>query len=642
MKKKIFTLFTLALIFICGINAQTYHQVTGTEKVSCSDVNIQSTEWLTYSKTNYSTRTKCVSTGETIPNLSSADRIVTLYIKGCESFDVTADGNGTRHLTVKVDGTVVDETVWASNCSSHEGLLTNNLGECKIEISGLDGSVYLSSITLNAPSGPSSDATIKSLTIAGNEADVAEGAYSYELSASFEGTSAEVVITPNSDKAVVTVGDVENEVPGAYTTNVSVGASVTVKVTPESGADDALTYTLSVTKAIKKSSDTSLKSLTVDGVEVMANADDDSKYTLNILFAYDKPLLIVATASDDLSTVTDIISPIVAGGTSEDVNFTVTAEDGSTKEYTLTVTRELASTECLLSHFSINGFMGVVDEAAKTIAVKVTKDYSFSHTPVLSVSELATAAWDKEAKTVTVTAQDGTTNAIYTVNVSAENIAALDVFPTDLSFAAATYTQPVEWIYGASYNQELKDAADVNIVGGYELKKESDHVGIDAGSNLLNIYLAKCGVLTVNVGATGGRYVVGLVGDVECGSVTLTKGSADNLVCTVNKDEPVVVSIRSYKDSDKIVSTGGTRIYSLNATAPQTPDNIDSTNAGYELAIYVADGKVYVSATSAQTVNIYSIDGRLVRTVELTEGDNVISGLVQGMYLLNNHKVVIK
>lgn len=518
-------------------------------------------------------------------------------------------------------------------------------GDCEIKVIRKDITIFIYGIVLETnEAGPSSDATIKSLAVADNVVEPVESAYSYELPASFDGTTAEVVITPNDAKSVVTVSSdaAPNTEAGAYTTNVTIGTPVTITVTPETGAEDALTYTLSVTKAANLSSDTSLKSVTVDDVELPAG--DDGNYTLDIAFAYDKPLDIVVAANDDMAdAVIDQNKPTVEGGASVDVKITVTAEDQSTKDYTLKITRAAASIECELTKFSINGFIGTIDEDAKTIRIKVIKDYDFSHTPVMTVSENATAVWNKDAKSVVVTAQDGTTNATYTVNVAAESVEALSVFPTNLSFAAATYTEPVEWIYGASYNAELKDAADTNVVGGYELKKENDNVGIEAGSNVLNIYLEKCATLTVNVGATGGRYVVATVGDTECGNATLTKGVASDLVCTVDKREPVTVVIRSYKNDKKEAATGGTRIYSVNVTAPtDQPDNISNQSVENAMTVYSVDGIVYVSVAKAQVANIYGIDGRLVKVVELNEGDNTISGLSNGIYLINNKKVVIK
>lgn len=670
MKKKLFTLLMLISAFVCGVSAQvtifddsmadwiTAGAQNDSEQKTPLAVEDGTVIWVG-GKLNNSSQPNAGTSTE-YPNFirfGSAGHYLQVhptqnFSKGGKmqlTFTANTSSSYVAEVAFLKDGvetTIGNIEAFGKTINTVSFDLPESVdGDCEIKVIRKDITIFIYGIVLETnEAGPSSDATIKSLAVADNVVEPVESAYSYELPASFDGTTAEVVITPNDAKSVVTVSSdaAPNTEAGAYTTNVTIGTPVTITVTPETGAEDALTYTLSVTKAANLSSDTSLKSVTVDDVELPAG--DDGNYTLDIAFAYDKPLDIVVAANDDMAdAVIDQNKPTVEGGASVDVKITVTAEDQSTKDYTLKITRAAASIECELTKFSINGFIGTIDEDAKTIRIKVIKDYDFSHTPVMTVSENATAVWNKDAKSVVVTAQDGTTNATYTVNVAAESVEALSVFPTNLSFAAATYTEPVEWIYGASYNAELKDAADTNVVGGYELKKENDNVGIEAGSNVLNIYLEKCATLTVNVGATGGRYVVATVGDTECGNATLTKGVASDLVCTVDKREPVTVVIRSYKNDKKEAATGGTRIYSVNVTAPtDQPDNISNQSVENAMTVYSVDGIVYVSVAKAQVANIYGIDGRLVKVVELNEGDNTISGLSNGIYLINNKKVVIK
>lgn len=678
MKKKLFTLFVFSLFLAMSntwgqntVSIGTANDLSGNENWPASGTTPVSMaidgdtgyEFLIEGNNKTDAQTVCNTSKVLHYVLGSNSHYLKGTVKSTDVFITSLSINGSTNKKAadnqpgsvditfyNVDGDAIGEVVNvlfpASDVAWEENKnVTVPAGAHSFNIARPAANIRLSYLEYTLESaGPSSDATIKSLTVAGNVVEPVESANSYELPASFDGTTAEVVITPNDAKSVVTVDSdsAPNTEAGAYTTNVTIGTPVTITVTPETGAEDALTYTLSVTKAANLSSDTSLKSVTVDDVELPAG--DDGNYTLDIAFAYDKPLDIVVAANDDMAdAVIDQNKPTVEGGASVDVKITVTAEDQSTKNYTLKITRAAASVECELTTFSINGFIGTIDEDAKTIGIKVIKDYDFSHTPVMTVSENATAVWNKDAKSVVVTAQDGTTNATYTVNVATESVEALSVFPTNLSFAAATYTEPVEWIYGASYNAELKDAADTNVVGGYELKKENDNVGIEAGSNVLNIYLEKCATLTVNVGATGGRYVVATVGDTECGNATLTKGVASDLVCTVDKREPVTVVIRSYKNDKKEAATGGTRIYSVNVTAPtDQPDNISNQSVENAMTVYSVDGIVYVSVAKAQVANIYGIDGRLVKVVELNEGDNTISGLSNGIYLVNNKKVVIK
>lgn len=60
------------------------------------------------------------------------------------------------------------------------------------------------------------------------------------------------------------------------------------------------------------------------------------------------------------------------------------------------------------------------------------------------------------------------------------------------------------------------------------------------------------------------------------------------------------------------------------------------------LSIYAANGTIYVDASQSQKVNIYSVDGRIIKTVELNIGQNSIAGIAKGIYLINKQKVVIK
>ena len=55
-----------------------------------------------------------------------------------------------------------------------------------------------------------------------------------------------------------------------------------------------------------------------------------------------------------------------------------------------------------------------------------------------------------------------------------------------------------------------------------------------------------------------------------------------------------------------------------------------------------ADGLLFVSSEIVRPVQIHAIDGRLLRSVLLLRGENMISGLDKGLYLIANQKVVIK
>ena len=58
--------------------------------------------------------------------------------------------------------------------------------------------------------------------------------------------------------------------------------------------------------------------------------------------------------------------------------------------------------------------------------------------------------------------------------------------------------------------------------------------------------------------------------------------------------------------------------------------------------IYAADGQIIAVTGKAKALQVIDLSGRVVRTVEATEGVNVISGLAQGMYIVNGEKVLVK
>ena len=132
---RIFTLITLMFALVFNMKAETmaeYHEITNGEEFICTQENIEAADWVSYSKTNYSGRTKCNDgVSISIPNLSSSDRYLTFNIKGCEYFNVKADGNGARQLTIEVDG-IAQNIVFGNNCTI-ERFPTNNAGDCVIK-----------------------------------------------------------------------------------------------------------------------------------------------------------------------------------------------------------------------------------------------------------------------------------------------------------------------------------------------------------------------------------------------------------------------------------------------------------------------------------------------------------------------------
>ncbi|MFG6385126.1 MAG: InlB B-repeat-containing protein [Muribaculaceae bacterium] len=60
-----------------------------------------------------------------------------------------------------------------------------------------------------------------------------------------------------------------------------------------------------------------------------------------------------------------------------------------------------------------------------------------------------------------------------------------------------------------------------------------------------------------------------------------------------------------------------------------------------DVTVRVSGRNVVVTVPSERTVNVFAVDGRLVRSFKAAEGANVIEGLSSGFYLIEGHKVVL-
>lgn len=58
--------------------------------------------------------------------------------------------------------------------------------------------------------------------------------------------------------------------------------------------------------------------------------------------------------------------------------------------------------------------------------------------------------------------------------------------------------------------------------------------------------------------------------------------------------------------------------------------------------IYVTGKTLMIQSDQTRTFNIYSIDGQKVRSAVAEEGITAVDGLAQGIYIVDNQKVIIK
>lgn len=70
--------------------------------------------------------------------------------------------------------------------------------------------------------------------------------------------------------------------------------------------------------------------------------------------------------------------------------------------------------------------------------------------------------------------------------------------------------------------------------------------------------------------------------------------------------------------------------------------NVEKTAEKDIFRMYGGSNCINIVCGKAQVINIYSIDGSLIKTVKLNKGSNSIDGINKGIYLINNQKTVVK
>ena len=235
---------------------------------------------------------------------------------------------------VKIEATA--EHTLTTITSLGEKTLKTGTNNIEITSTSEDGSIQIYKLSIIR--AKSSDATLKSL-------DVLEAT----LSPSFDSNTENYNIDVNPGVTFLNINAVVNNENAKYTivgnNGFKVGLNIVkIVVTAEDGSQKI--YTLNVNR--KASSNTYLSSLTIDKYD-MSSVFDKEIETYNITFEDKTPSIKVsATPEDELSKVSNTGVYNLKTGHNE-ISIVVTAEDGSTRTYTINVFQEASSNNNLLS-----------------------------------------------------------------------------------------------------------------------------------------------------------------------------------------------------------------------------------------------------------------------------------------------------
>jgi hypothetical protein len=281
--------------------------------------------------------------------------------------------------------------------------------------------------TVVAKDGSRQDYAVR-VTVA---ADSAKSLLSFSFRASDNSFSSDCVGSISAPSVVVSV-PYDSDITSLVADFSSTGAAVFVgKVQQESGktandfsnpviytvkAADGSEYSYSVTVVVAKNSAKAITRFSLAGIDGEIN-QATSGISLLLPYGTDLTALVAAFVTTGESvrvgktvqecgyTANDFLSP---------VTYTVTAADGTVRDYVVTV-HTAADTAKALTAFSINGCSGVIDETGGTISVMVPYKTDVTNLVAAFTSTGVSVKVGKEAQVSTVTANDFTSPVTYAV-----------------------------------------------------------------------------------------------------------------------------------------------------------------------------------------------------------------------------------
>ncbi|MFD5018279.1 cadherin-like beta sandwich domain-containing protein, partial [Paenibacillus sp. NPDC058367] len=383
----------------------------------------------------------------TITRATSSDASLSaLTLSGVTLSPVFA--SGTLSYTANVANNVTSTTIGASTNSGAAMVPVADLGLKLLSVGANTFTVHVTAedgitkkdYSVTVTRAKSSDATLRAFTLSGITLSpaFASGTLTYTANVANDVTSTTVGATKNDGTATVSAGDLGSK-------TLSVGANIfTVHVTAEDGTKKD--YTVTVTRAA--SSNATLSDLSLSGVTLSPTFDEDTFTYVSSVTNDVKSTIVAAATNDETATISagDLGTKTLSVGANI-LTVHVTAEDGTKKDYTVTVTGA-ASSDATLSDLSLSGVTlsptftsgalaytaNVANDVKSTIVAAATND----ETATISADDLGSKSLSvgKNIITVTVTAEDGITKKEYTVEVT--RAASSDATLSDLSLSGVT------------------------------------------------------------------------------------------------------------------------------------------------------------------------------------------------------------
>ena len=587
------------------------------------------------------------------PSKSSDATLSALTLSG---INIGTFASGTTSYTAQVANTVSQTTV-TPTVNHSEARYVIKLGGVEdadgdislavgsnvitIEVTAEDGETTQTyTVTVSRAAPPSTDATLRALTLSGIDfGTFASGTTSYTAQVAYSVSQTTVTPTVNHSGAsyIIKLGGVE-DADGVIT--LSVGSNViTIGVTAEDG-NTTRTYTVTVTRAAP-STDATLNSLTLSGVDFGAFASGTTSYTAQVANSVTQTT-VTPTVNDSEAGyvikrggVTDADGVITLNEGSNFITIAVTAEDDSTtRTYTVTVTRAVPpSTDATLSALTLSGIeFGTFDSTATSYTAHVANSVSqttvtptVNHSGASYVIKLGgvedadgviTFSVGSNVITVEVTAEDDSATRTYTVTVTraappstdatlrALTLSGID-FGTFASSTTSYTTQVANSVSQTTVNPTVNDSGASYVIKLDGVEDADGVIALRVGSN----------VITVDVTAEDGETT-------QTYTVTVTRAEPP----TPQLSSDAALSALTLSGIDFGIFDSTTISYTAqvanSVTQTTVSPTVNDSGASYVIklgGVTDADGVVTLSVgTNVITVKVTAEDDSTTRTYTVT------------------------
>ena len=404
-----------ANIGMTGGTVTVGEQVTVYISISSTDSMVTGIGGYLSYDTNYLTLNSCASTSK----LSYQSRDRTAFIDW-ENVGIPSGPVGYCVFTTRAVGntTVTINSIEAT--SNADG-----------EVINLSTSVSAASVTIKNP--PSSNNNLSSLKVSPGSISFNKNTTSYNVSVDSNVTSVNITASAEDSNA---------NIVGTGNRPLNYGANaLEVKVTAENGA--VKTYTINVNRKDNRSSNNNLSSLNISNGKLSPGFNKNTTY-YSVEVPYEITRLNINASAEDGKATVNVYSPELIAEETVNATVTVTAENGSTKTYTIAIKRgkdpnKVLSTDNYLNNITVSVGMLSPEFDREKLNYAVYLPYEVSYIVIdTEVSDTKYATLEVEGNNnlsignnlfkYTVTAEDSSTR-VYTVTVVRNK--SMDVINTD-------------------------------------------------------------------------------------------------------------------------------------------------------------------------------------------------------------------